>query len=381
MNAKSNQKNLGVIKSSNLCMEITEFSAPDEIAVCNLASVCLPRFVKVETKEFDFAELHRVAKVATRNLNCIIDRNFYPLEKARKSNLRHRPIGVGVQGLADVFMLLKMPFESPAARALNLEIFETLYHAAVETSIELAIEHLQAGVINGECQLQNFNGTNVLSILHESFVVGKMTCCPFSQKATKISTRRGCWGLFVMAAPLTRRKNAPTEYETEPGPYSTFRGSPASEGKFQFDLWDRSPPTQRYDWEALRADMMKHGLRNSLLIAPMPTASTSQILGANECFEPLTSNMYKRQTLAGEFIVMNKYLIADLQVSGRIVVHTFKSTKASFRTALHILVSLHINRSIVVCAGARPVERRYETRHHARGGLGAAHWYHPRGRA
>ena len=254
VNAKSNQSNLGTIKSSNLCMEICEYSAPDEIAVCNLASVCLPRFVSLDKKTFDYDELHRITKVAARNLDKIIDRNFYPLEKARKSNLRHRPIGVGVQGLADVFMMLKFPFESPEARAINKRIFETMYHAALEASVEASIEHCA----EGECN----------------------------------------------------------EYESRPGPYSTFDGSPASKGLLQFDLWNKTHDDANFDWDAMRERIKLHGMRNSLLIAPMPTASTSQILGANECFEPMTSNMYKRQTLAGEFIVINKHLMRDLQELG-----------------------------------------------------------------
>ena len=257
VNAKSNQSNLGTIKSSNLCMEVAEYSAPDEIAVCNLASICLPTYV-VDSR-IDYAELHRVTKVVARNLNKIIDVNFYPLEKARRSNLRHRPIGIGVQGLADVFMLLKIPFESPEARVINRDIFETMYHAAVEASVELSREHAMFGTANA--------------------------------------------------------------YESMPGPYSTFAGSPASRGLLQFDLWSlkvdtsthESIDSKRYDWDSLKESVKTHGMRNSLLIAPMPTASTSQILGANECFEPMTSNMYKRHTLAGEFIVVNKYLRKDLE--------------------------------------------------------------------
>jgi ribonucleoside-diphosphate reductase alpha chain len=242
VNAKSNQMNVGTIKSSNLCMEVCEFSSPDEVAVCNLASVCLHRFVRpLADGGFDFETLHDVVKVVARNLDCVIDRNFYPIEKAERSNKRHRPIGVGVQGLADVFMKMRLPFESPEAAELNLRIFETMYHAAVEASVELA---------------------------------------------------------------------------EEKGAYSTFAGSPASRGLFQFDLWGERPATDRYDWEALRARMIEKGLRNSLLIAPMPTASTSQIMGSNECFEPVTSNIYKRTTLAGEFIIVNNYLVDDLKALG-----------------------------------------------------------------
>ena len=237
-NEKSNQKNIGVIQSSNLCTEIIQYSSPEETAVCNLASISLPAFVK--NGEFDYVELHRVTKIVTRNLDRIIDINDYPTEKAKRSNMRHRPIGLGVQGLADVFFLMKYPFISDEASEVNRNIFETLYHASMETSMELAMEH---------------------------------------------------------------------------GHYSTFRGSPLSEGKFQFDLWGVSP--LRYDWERLRTKVMEHGVRNSLLVAPMPTASTSQILGNTECIEPITSHLYTRRTLAGEFIVLNDYLVRELMQMGK----------------------------------------------------------------
>ncbi len=233
-NGKSNQQNLGTIRSSNLCTEIIEYTASDEVAVCNLASIALPHFVK--DGEFDHQRLFEITKVVTRNLNKIIDRNYYPIEEARRSNMRHRPIGIGVQGLADAFIMLRLPFDSDPARKLNRDIFETIYFAAVMASMEAA-------------------------------------------KAD--------------------------------GPYETFPGSPMSKGIFQFDMWNVKPST-RWDWEALRAEVMKHGVRNSLLLAPMPTASTSQILGNNECFEPYTSNIYTRRTLSGEFIVVNKHLLKDL---------------------------------------------------------------------
>ncbi|KAH3902744.1 probable Ribonucleoside-diphosphate reductase large chain 1 [Saccharomycodes ludwigii] len=239
-NKKSNQKNLGVIKSSNLCCEIVEYSNPEETAVCNLASVALPAFVTVsedgKTQWYDFKKLHKIAKVMTRNLNRVIDRNFYPVETARKSNMRHRPIALGVQGLADTFQMLRLPFDSERAKELNVLIFETLYHAALEASNEMAQEE-------------------------------------------------GC--------------------------YETFEGSPASNGILQFDMWDRKP-TDLWEWNSLKENIKTHGLRNSLLLAPMPTASTSQILGYNECFEPFTSNMYTRRTLSGEFQVVNPYLLRDL---------------------------------------------------------------------
>ncbi len=241
-NNKNNQKNLGVIKSSNLCTEIMEYTSTEETAVCNLASICLPTFVDTEKKEFDFSQLHRVTKVVVKNLNKIIDLNYYPSEKARHANLLHRPLGIGVQGLADAFVLLKMPFESVAARKLNTDIFETIYFAALEASMELAKK------------------------------LGKS--------------------------------------------YSSFEGSPASQGILQYDMWKKKVTDERHDWTALKEDIKKNGLLNSLLIAPMPTASTSQIMGFNECFEPFTSNIYKRKTLAGEFILVNKYLIQDLQELG-----------------------------------------------------------------
>ena len=233
-NTKSNQQNLGTIRCSNLCTEIIEYSDDKETAVCNLASLSLPRFV--EGKKFNFDKLLEVTMIITRNLNKIIDNNYYPLEETKRSNLRHRPIGIGVQGLADVFMLLGLPFESDMAKLLNKNIFETIYYAAMVASKDLA---------------------------------------------------------------------------KKDGAYETFAGSPLSKGLFQFDLWNVKP-SDRYDWEALRAEVKEHGVRNSLLLAPMPTASTSQILGNNECFEPYTSNIYNRRVLSGEFVVVNKHLLKDL---------------------------------------------------------------------
>ena len=233
-NRKSNQQNLGTIRSSNLCTEIIEYTSPDEVAVCNLASLALPRFVA--NGAFDHQKLYEVTYEVTKNLNKIIDHNFYPVEEARNSNLRHRPIGLGVQGLADTFILLRLPFESEKARRLNREIFETIYFAAMTASKDLA--------------------------------------------------------------------------KTE-GPYASFAGSPTSRGEFQFDLWGIEP-TLRWDWYRLKSEVIKYGVRNSLLVAPMPTASTSQILGNNECFEPYTSNIYVRRVLSGEFVVVNKHLLKDL---------------------------------------------------------------------
>ena len=239
-NRKSNQKNLGTIKSSNLCTEIIEYTSPDEVAVCNLASIALPKFITEEGK-FDHQKLYEITKVATRNLNKVIDVNYYPVIEARNSNMRHRPIGIGVQGLADAFILLRMPFDSEEARRLNEDIFETIYFGAMEASMELS----------------------------------------------KLN-----------------------------GPYETFKGSPVSKGIFQFDMWGVTPKSGRWNWEQLKQDVKKFGVRNSLLLAPMPTASTSQILGNNECFEPYTSNIYARRTLSGEFIVVNKHLMKDLMSQG-----------------------------------------------------------------
>lgn len=252
VNMKSNQANIGIIKSSNLCTEICEVSNDDETAVCNLASIALPSFV--EHGQFNFLKLHDVTKVVTKNLNKVIDANFYPVEKARRSNMRHRPIGIGVQGLADLFAILKMPFDSQEAATLNRDIFETIYHGALEASMELSRK-----------------GKDEAS--HNEF--------------------------------------DPSPDSKYPGAYATFEGSPASKGILQYDMWNVQP-SARYDWNTLKQDIQEHGLRNSLLLAPMPTASTSQILGFNECFEPFTSNLYKRKTLAGEFILVNKYLLKDL---------------------------------------------------------------------
>lgn len=234
-NQKSNQKNLGTIRSSNLCTEIIEYTAPDEVAVCNLASISLPKYVN--NGVFDFKKLEEVTRVVTMNLNRIIDINYYPVIEAKNSNFRHRPIGIGVQGLADAFILMRMPFDSSEAKQLNKEIFETIYYAAVSASCELS----------------------------------------------KIQ-----------------------------GPYQTFQGSPMSKGEMQFDMWNVTPTQGRYDWDALKKEVIEHGIRNSLLLAPMPTASTSQILGNNECFEPYTSNFYTRRTLSGDYMVINKHLLDDL---------------------------------------------------------------------
>ena len=235
-NIKSNQKNLGTIKSSNLCTEIVEYTSPDEVAVCNLASIALNKFVKDDIT-YDHKKLYEITKVITRNLNKVIDVNYYPVEEARNSNMRHRPIGIGVQGLADTFILMRHAFDSPEAKKLNEEIFETIYFGAMEASMEIAKEE---------------------------------------------------------------------------GTYKTYEGSPVSKGIFQFDMWGIAPSSKRWDCTKLKREVKKHGVRNSLLLAPMPTASTSQILGNNECFEPYTSNIYTRRVLSGEFIVVNKHLLKDL---------------------------------------------------------------------
>jgi len=261
-NIKSNQKNLGTIKSSNLCCEIIQYSDNKETAVCNLASIGLPSFVNETNKSFDFNHLHYVTKVITNNLNRVIDINFYPTEKTRNSNFKHRPIGIGVQGLADTFVLLDIPFHSDEAKELNKQIFETIYHAALEKSNDLAMEKTE--------QLQQLDPE-----------------------------------LLIELGYSRTNKNLL-------GAYSSFEGSPASQGILQFDMWSVTPSLCRYNWTHLKEKIIKYGLQNSLLVAPMPTASTSQILGFNECFEPFTSNLYSRRTLAGEFVVVNKYLMREL---------------------------------------------------------------------
>jgi ribonucleoside-diphosphate reductase alpha subunit len=233
-NRKSNQQHLGTIKSSNLCTEIIEYTSPDEVAVCNLASVSLPAFVDRTSLTFDYEELIKIARVCTRNLNKIIDKNYYPVEEAKRSNLRHRPIGIGVQGLADVFQIMGISFESREAAEINEKIFETIYYGSVVESIQLAKEE---------------------------------------------------------------------------GTYATYEGSPASKGQLQFDLWNYEPRLCGYDWAAVKEDLKQFGMRNSLLVAPMPTASTSQILGNNETFEAYTANVYTRRVLAGEFVCINRNLV------------------------------------------------------------------------
>ena len=269
-NKKSNQKNLGTIKSSNLCAEVLIYSSPQEIGVCNLASICLPTYI--EDGVFNFKKLHEITKVITKNLNKVIDKNFYPIEKARISNLKHRPIGIGVQGLADVFIKLRFPFESDNAKQLNRDIFETIYHAATEASMELSKKRHQ--IIN---DIKNINN-KILDVNIGTYV---------NEFEKDIANPK-----YI-------------------GAYSSFEGSPISQGLFQFDLWN-AEPSARYDWDKLRVDIKEYGIRNSLLLSPMPTASTSQIMGFNESFEPFTNNIFQRKTLSGEFIIINKYLINDL---------------------------------------------------------------------
>jgi ribonucleotide reductase alpha subunit len=271
-NTKSNQKNLGTIKSSNLCTEVVQYSDSNETAVCNLASIALPSFVNIETKQFDYEKLHHVTKVVTNNLNKVIDINYYPTEKTKVSNFKHRPIGIGVQGLADTFVMMDVAFHSNEAKEINKNIFETIYHASLEKSNELSLERskILSTLIN------NNQSTKHLLNNYEKYL-------------------------------LTDN----IEQNSYIGAYSSFNGSPASKGILQFDMWGITP-SERYDWATLKQNIITDGLRNSLLVAPMPTASTSQILGFNECFEPFTSNLYSRRTLAGEFIVINKYLIKEL---------------------------------------------------------------------
>jgi ribonucleotide reductase alpha subunit len=290
-NMKSNQQNLGVIKSSNLCTEIIEYSDKTQTAVCNLASIGLNKFVDPVKKTFDYAKLHAVTKIVTTNLNKIIDFNFYPTGKTAASNKLHRPIGIGVQGLADVFALMDLPFHSEEARVVNKNIFETMYHAALERSNELAVERLA-----DMTTIQVIQAKNAISNLSPSLIMNDVI-----------------YPLYKKINPLQEEfKNLKYDHL---GAYSSFEDSPTSRGILQFDMWQaeqQQHPTNRYDWSLLKSKIVKYGLRNSLLIAPMPTASTSQILGNNECFEPFTSNIYSRRTNAGEFVIVNKYLMAEL---------------------------------------------------------------------
>ena len=303
-NLKSNQQNLGTIKSSNLCCEIMEYSNDKETAVCNLASIALNKFVKND-KTFDYEELHKVTKIVANNLNKIIDVNFYPTEKTRRSNFLHRPIGIGVQGLADVFMLMNIPFYSEEAKQINKDIFETIYHASLEQSMELSK--------NRTSQLEDIvNSSRILT--------RDITTYFMNIQSDDLSTTYESTGINSLDININKVKPLLCEinrvFSNVPsGSYSSFEGSPTSEGILQFDMWGITP-SDRYDWGKLKKDIVDYGVRNSLLVAPMPTASTSQILGNNECFEPFTSNIYTRRTLAGEFIMVNKYLITELTEIG-----------------------------------------------------------------
>jgi len=291
-NIKSNQQNLGTIKSSNLCTEIIEYSNDKETAVCNLASIALPSFVNLTTKEFNYEKLHEIVKVITRNLNKIIDINFYPTEKTKRSNFLHRPIGIGVQGLADTFILMDISFHSEEAKEINKLIFETIYHASLEMSNELSLERLE--YIN---EIKNLFSDEL------QYIFQKVEKDDYYKDLSEFLKYPSNSFKLILAEMLLQNKYS--------GSYSSFFGSPISQGIFQFDMW-KVTPSSKYDWEKLRKNIMTYGIRNSLLVAPMPTASTSQILGFNECFEPFTSNIYSRRTLAGEFILPNKYLMKDL---------------------------------------------------------------------
>jgi ribonucleoside-diphosphate reductase subunit M1 len=310
-NQKSNQQNIGVIKSSNLCAEVIQVSDKDETAVCNLASISLSKFVNGD-KSFDYEKLHQVTKVVTSNLNKIIDVNFYPTPKTRVSNLLHRPIGIGVQGLADAFALMDIAYHSEPAKVVNKMIFETMYHAALERSSELAKERLLDMQLLQAYRAAGFeNGYETLF---------GATCRFEKNEKEYLSSREYIkFTDFNLSNLVHRLKPIPNELDNlnydHLGAYSTFTNSPASKGLLQFDLWD-TQPSDRYDWIVLKEEIQRHGLRNSLLLALMPTASTSQILGNNECFEPFTSNIYSRRTNAGEFVLVNKYLMAELNKLG-----------------------------------------------------------------
>jgi ribonucleotide reductase alpha subunit len=307
-NKKSNQKNLGTIKSSNLCTEIIEYSDKNETAVCNLASIALSMYVN-EDKTFNYDKLYSNTKILVTNLNNIIDINYYPTLKTERSNLNHRPIGIGVQGLADTFFKMDLAFTSDEAKIINKMIFETIYYAALERSNEIAKERYEDMLyLKQEYMYENwsfieddennkFKNYNIYNVTEASI-------------GATINTDN------KIAELLNKHKPIKSEIEKLSdklmGSYSSFNGSPMSEGLFQFDLWNEKPIEDRYDWNKLKQDIIDYGLRNSLLTAPMPTASTSQILGNNECFEPITSNIYSRSTLAGQFVLVNKYLVNEL---------------------------------------------------------------------
>ena len=296
-NEKSNQKNLGVIKSSNLCTEIIEYSNDEETAVCNLASIGLSKYVN-DDKTFNYEHLHSVTKVVTSNLNKIIDVNFYPTEKTRRSNLLHRPIGIGVQGLADVFAMMDIPYHSAEAISVNKLIFETIYHAALERSNEIAISRKDD--LTAVMDMNKYDDKYNIDIFETTEKDCRTYKSNLSEKTNEIVNK---------VKPI--RAELDIKDKNVIGSYSSFVGSPASKGILQFDMWNVTP-SERYDWATLKKSIQDHGIRNSLLLAPMPTASTSQILGNNECFEPYTSNIYTRRTLAGDYVVANKHLMKEL---------------------------------------------------------------------
>jgi len=309
-NKKSNQQNLGTIKSSNLCTEIIEYSDSKETAVCNLGSLGLPMFVNSD-KTFDYNKLYQVVQVLVNNLNNVIDVNYYPTPKTLRSNFKHRPIGVGIQGLADVFFKMDLAFTSEQAKEINIKIFETIYYAALEKSMLISKERCESMVklysyyklgdwtFTSDCE--ECRDYNIHNIVDSSIILELLDLCkPIRAEITKLGRGSGSGS------------GSGSSDEKYLGAYSSFIGSPISRGQFQFDLWNVKPLEGRYDWTTLKTNIMEYGIRNSLLVAPMPTASTSQILGNNECFEPITSNIYSRKTLAGDFILVNKYLVEDL---------------------------------------------------------------------
>ena len=342
-NEKSNQKNIGIIKSSNLCTEIIEYSDKDETAVCNLASISLSSMVDEDTKEFDYMKLEKITGIITENLNHIIDCNFYPTIKTYRSNMNHRPIGIGVQGLADTFCKMDIPFDSNKAQEINKYIFETIYYSSMKTSNELSIKRqkdlyeLQQSIlidlqddssVNNKFQYfnwfipkfkHNYYDKDFYYFIHDK---EKIDILYHKYKPTmKEIFGISFYNLLLKELmnsnfnPITLELKETLRKETLCGSYSSFEGSPLSHGQFQFDLWNVKQ-SNRYDWDTLRQSIKNYGVRNSLCVAPMPTASTSQILANNECFEPFTSNMYSRRTLAGEYVVINKHLMKELKEQG-----------------------------------------------------------------
>ena len=364
-NRKSNQQNLGTIKSSNLCTEIIEYSSSDETAVCNLASIALSKCVRVgqssnnSISKFDFNHLIKLTKIITRNLNKIIDINYYPTEETRRSNLLHRPLGIGVQGLADVFALMDIAFDSEKAIQLNKDIFETIYYAALSTSMELSRERKK-----GMYKLREALDNDYLLVVDNK---EKISSFYLSSSCKDKKYRDQLDRLLKEHLPILAEMNNLDSNIL--GSYSSFVGSPMYKGQFQFDLWN-AKASNRYDWDGLLRDIKKHGIRNSLLLAPMPTASTSQILGNNECIEPFTNNIYSRRTLAGEFTVVNKYLIQELKELGlwnrelkdniiqnrgsiqhitNISKHIKEKYRTSWEMSMKTLINMAADRGIYIC--------------------------------